>query len=493
MKSLARILVLLAPSLAACSRPAREAPWNVLLVTLDTTRADYLGPYGRPGQTPNLERLAARGTRFDLAIASAAVTPVAHAAILTGRDNPGHGLRVLYSDGGYRLPDDVPTLATVLKGHGYHTGAVHGSFPVSDFFGFGRGFDHFDDVEANFYPVGESGAQRSWNLNRFQRRSDEVSDRALRFLAGVEEPFLLWLHYWDPHDPAKLPPKEFTSPHDPDEPSGERAIYAREVSYMDGEIGRVVDELARRGSLDRTLVVVVADHGQGLGDHDWSGHRVLYQEQIRVPLLIVVPGRTSEPRVEGLVRTIDILPTLLDYLGFEAPAPMTGRSLRALMEGGPEEERVAFADQINLFDLNSLILDKRPLDGLVYVAMDREWKLLYRPLHPEASELYALGRDPHELENLLDREPAQVLRLKRLLAEQAPWVLEPFQGSGDGAERAGALQALAALGYGGEEGRPDAPVPWSWICPDPEHPERSDTSEPCARCGGARIPVVRAR
>lgn len=501
-KTSASVLALLTATLQLCSAGCSRGPseekgeprWNVLLVTLDTTRADFLGPYGRPPDwTPNLDRLAARGTRFDLAIATAAVTPVAHAAILTGRDNPGHGLRVLYAGSGYRLPDAVPTLATILKQHGYSTGAVHGSFPVSGFFGFERGFDHFDDVEAAIFPTGEGGTHRSWNVGRFQRRSDEVSDRALRFLAEVEDPFLLWLHYWDPHDTAKLPPEDFAPAQDRSGLNEERATYAREIRYMDGEIGRVLDELERRGLSERTIVVVVADHGQGLGDHDWGGHRILYQEQIRVPLLFVVPGHTLEPEVGALVRTVDILPTLLDYTGLALPQPITGLSLRGLMEGRAEEGRVAFADQINLFDLNTLILGKRPLDDLVYVAMDRQWKLTYRPLHPGKSELYDLTRDPHERQNRFAEEPAQVLRLERLLAEQRPWVLEPFLGSGDENERASALEALGSLGYVGDEEGEVASVEWSWICPDPAHAERRDTPEPCSACGGARIPVARAR
>lgn len=490
-----RSAVALVLVLSGCSDAGRTR-MNVLLVTLDTTRADYLGAYGRPGDwTPSFDRVARGGTRFDLAVATAAVTPVSHASILTGLDNGEHGLRVLYAAGGYRLPEDVPTLATVLKGEGYRTGAVHSAFPVSSFFGFQRGFDSFDSLEARFLPTGPEGSMRDWNFGRFQRRSDGATRRALGFLEQAPEPFFLWLHYWDPHDPLKRPPEGFASAPGQDDLRGDRALYAREVSYMDAQFGRILEALERSGSSERTMIVVVADHGQGLGDHGWAEHHILYQEQIRVPLIVDVPAHEQAPSVSGLVRTTDIAPTVLDYLGLDPLERSSGRSLRGLMEGRADEGRVAFADQINLFDLNAFLLDQRPDDDLLHCVMDDDWKLVYRPTRPELSELFHLSEDPREERNLLPRRSEQVIRLLRLLAEEAPWVTEPFGALPESPERELALNALAELGYAG--GGDDAPstgaseLEWDWWCPDRRHGKRESRRDRCASCDSAMVPVLR--
>src|SRR5258705_3968520 len=184
-----------------------ERPMNVVLVTLDTTRADYLGAYGRAGNpTPTIDALAREGTRFDLAISTAAVTPVSHASILTGLDNREHGLRVLSPKGRFRLRPPIPTLTTVLHDQGYRTLAVHSAFPVSSTFGFKNGFDVFESVEGEL--LGD-GSRRTWDVAKFQRRSDETTRLALAAATDAREPFFLWIHYWDPHDAVQVPPKEF--------------------------------------------------------------------------------------------------------------------------------------------------------------------------------------------------------------------------------------------------------------------------------------------
>lgn len=266
------------------------------------------------------------------------------------------------------------------------------------------------------------------------------------------------------------------------------AIYAEEVKYMDGEIGRVFDAMRASGQLDNTIVVVVSDHGQGLGDHGWAGHRVLYQEAIRVPLLVSVPGHEQVKSVPDLVRTTDILPTILDYLGLENPNGVTGMSLRGLMEGASEAPRVAFADQINRFDENAKMIEDRPDDDFMYCAMDREWKLVYRPSNPALSELYSLANDPGETENLWTSEPVQALRLMKLLAEQEPWVTEPPPPIDDD-NREAALEALGGLGYAEGSGSVQPlDFEWEWVCPDPAHDGASGEPATCADCGTASVP-----
>ena len=467
---------------SACGGASSEQ-LNVLLVTLDTTRADHLGVYGREDDlTPNFDSVAEAGTCFELAIATASVTPVSHASILTGRGNKHHGVRVLTAQGGYRLPDDVPTLSTILKEHGYHTAAIHSAFPVSSYFGFERGHDSFDDIDATFQRADDS-EHSSWDVATFQRRSDETTDRVLAFLESTREPFGLWVHYWDPHDKMRTPP-EF-------EDGARGTPYSAEVRYMDEQFGRVLEELRTSGRMDNTVVVIVSDHGQGLSDHDWRGHRILYQEQIHVPLLISVPGMEQVARVSDLVGTPDILPTLLEILELPAPAGMTGVSFVGLMQGRAEPVgRVAFADQINLFDENATMVAERPKDDFLYCAMDRRWKLIYRPRHYDQSELYDLETDPAESINLFAERPDEAVRLLKELAREAPWVTEPFaplEGGDEGA-RADALDALEALGYVGDGGTVQTNIDWRWVCPDGGHASAFPAPGTCATCGTPLVP-----
>jgi arylsulfatase A-like enzyme len=316
--------------LAGCRKEERSQPApsgnNVLLVTLDTTRTERLSCYGNPAQTsPNLDALARDGVKFDLAIAQAGVTPVSHASIMTGLNPYRHKLRVLYAADGYRLSDTVPTLVTVLKDAGWRTGAFLSSFTVSEFFGFDRGFEVFDNGLS--VPVDEQMRLREdgdfygCDLAHNQRRSDDTTDSAIRWLGQTDRPFFAWVHYWDPHDPDKVPPDEivarFRTPNM--SPQQRRvALYDAEVFYMDSQFGRLIQTLKDIGVYDNTVIVVVADHGQGLADgkarHGWWRHRLLYQEQIRVPLLVRLPGGPTGRTVAELVRTIDIYPTVLEAL-----------------------------------------------------------------------------------------------------------------------------------------------------------------------------------
>lgn len=482
-------LVLLLPAVCCTGRPA-TVPQNVLLITLDTTRADFLSAYGHLRRTtPNLDALAQQGTRFDLAISTAAVTPVSHASILTGLDNHRHGLRVLSADGGFRLPPQVPTLATLLRRAGYSTLAVHSAFPVSAHFGLDQGFEIFDSFEARIRVEKEGRAKHSWPVAKLQRRADETTEIVLRHLATVAEPFLLWVHYWDPHDPARLPPAEFMAEASEElEVPRQRRVYAAEVRYMDAQIGRLLASLRASGLEARTLIAVVSDHGEGLGDHGWRKHRILYQEQIRVPLILRVPDREQVPVVSELVRITDLLPTILDYLRIEPPAGISGRSLRDLIEGRGEPGRIAFADQINGFDFNADLVETRPFDDFLYCAMDRDWKLVYRPTHPDRSELYHLAVDAGERHNLYSERPREVARLLRELADQEPWVLAPFTASGAVEDLTAVREALSALGYLGGDGDPAAALQWAWFCPDRPGRLRGDRRQ--GDCPTPLVPIL---
>ncbi|PYT05640.1 MAG: hypothetical protein DMF49_13460 [Acidobacteria bacterium] len=364
--SLAFLLGALGPS---CSRNAS----NVILITLDTTRADRFGCYGNPAPTtPNFDQLAREGARFDLAVSAAAVTPVSHASILTGLYPYQHGLRVLYAGSSFRLPDTVPTLATVLHEAGWHTAAFLSSFTVSDYFGFKRGFEVFDaglrgPTDQVMTPAGDGTWK--WDVTTNQRRSDETTGRALDWVGRGRRPFFLWIHYWDPHDDVLVPPAEFISRFDNGDGTEDQRkikLYDAEIAFVDSQFGRLIDSLKRSGDYDKTVFAVVADHGEGLGDHGWWHHRILYQEQIRLPLILRAPGWPKGKAVGELVRSIDIFPTILDAVGVASPPRVEGRSLRDLIEGKPEPPRTAYADALNLFDLNAKMLEKRPNDDLLF-------------------------------------------------------------------------------------------------------------------------------
>jgi len=440
--------------LCSCGGPQDDSSdYNVLLVTLDTTRLDHLGCYGAADNpTPHLDALAAEGVRFDLAISPSAATPISHASILTGLNPYQHGVRVIYAGGGYELPDYIPTLGSLLQERGWHTGAFLSAFTVSEFYGFDRGFDTFDSgtkpASAHSMSKTDSGFY-DWSWRTSQRRADATTREACRWIGSTEDPFLAWVHYWDPHDTAILPPAEVCERHVPRDLKGEdrvRAYYRAEVAYVDSQIGELVAFLRESGRDENTIVVVVADHGEGLGDHGWWFHRILYQEQIRVPLIMRVPGWPEEKVVGDLVRTTDILPTLLERLGLPVPEGLAGLSLRGLVQGEDEEPRIAYADQINLFDLNARMVEARPDDGLLYCAMDRTWKLIHRPNATGKDELYNLRNDPREQDNLIEDETIEAARLLRELERFDGFVTRPF---GDAVDPQ-VLGRLRSLGYVGD-------------------------------------------
>lgn len=448
-------------------RGASRRP-NVLLVTLDTTRADRFSCYGWPEETtPHFDALAAEGVRFAMGVTTAGVTPVSHASILTGRFNHEHGLRVMSADHPgcshmFRLAEDVPSLFPVLQENGWTTAAFQSAFPVSEWFGFRKGFDVFESLSGE---MNTHGPRHQWPVGSLQRRSDQTTDLALSFLDRTDGPWAMWVHYWDPHDTDKLPP-DVRLPDGLEELPLEqrkqtfRDVYAREVAYVDEQFGRLVEALRARGEWDDTLVAVVCDHGEGLDEHEWWFHRILYQEQIHSPFILRLPGvdgGTAGRVVDPLVRTIDVAPTLLDALGLPALAGGSGRSLVPLVRGEDEAPRIALFDQLNGYDLNAgeLLLKGRPQDTWVYGAMDRRWKLLYRPDVPEESELFDLESDPDEAHDLFSFEHPEARRLLIELARAEPWQLEACSVGGQNQ----AVGALGTLGY--TENEPVGAA-WRW-------------------------------
>ena len=433
--------------------PPTQGP-NILLITLDTTRADRLGCYGSSaGLTPNLDALALKGAVFERAIAQASVTPVSHASILTGLNPYSHGLRVMHGTSSNRLADAQVTLAEVLEEAGYQTAAFVSAFPVTERFGLHQGFDIFDD---DFGEADRDKAVRSngvVNTGRVQRRAADTTDLALAWLGGCGQPFFFWAHYFDPHDPILLPPKKFRqSIHMPPEAKTDqrvrlRTIHEAEVRYMDLHIGRLLDELERTGLADEMVIVVVADHGEGLGDHDWWTHGILYQEQVRVPLIIRAPGKAGGRRIQHLARTIDIMPTVLDLAGVdpEAGPAMDGLSLVPQLEGqAVDRRRVAYSDSVNMltYGFAEGITDRK--DEVLFAVLDWPWKLIYHYKRPSDSELYNLADDPGELHNLL---PTQQDQARRLFSELRSRKFLPDDRLEQGQMSPEDIERLKSLGY----------------------------------------------
>jgi arylsulfatase A-like enzyme/Tfp pilus assembly protein PilF len=376
-------------------------PANVVLITLDTTRWDYVSPYrkGAPG-TPNLEKLAARGTLFKEAVTVVPLTLPAHTSLLTGLYPSHHGVR---NNGTYVLGEGIPMLPEILLRKGYETAAFVGSFVVDSRFGLARGFVRYDD-DLSVGPRG-SGANDQFNLTA-ERSASSVTERTVEWLVGNERaPFFLWVHYYDPHDPYS-PPSSFRE-------SFTENPYAGEIAYVDYEIGRLLPHLFHEDGRERTVIVVVADHGESLGEHEETTHGLfLYEPAVRIPLIMILPGITKPgSAVEGTVRIIDIMPTLLEYLGIEAPPGLDGTSLIPLIEGNSKENRECLSETLY------------PLENFGWSPLFSLRSGNYKYIQAPRPELYDIAGDPEEKVNLVSEQVAvagdMAATIKEYLASRA--------------------------------------------------------------------------
>jgi arylsulfatase A-like enzyme/Flp pilus assembly protein TadD len=396
---------------SAAGTPAARAPLaNVLLITVDTLRADAIGAYGNSrASTPAIDRLAAGGVRFDAAHAHNVVTLPSHANILSGRYPFAHGVR---DNAGFRFPQTMETLATMLKSRGYRTGAFVSAFPVVSRFGLARGFDEYDDRL--------SSAARPAFLEQ-ERAGVETVARARAWLDGDPgKPTFCWVHLYEPHYPY-APPEPYASRFR-DNP------YAGDVAAADAAVGQLIEPLLTAGA-SGTLVVFTADHGESLGEHGEATHGIFaYEATLRVPLIFYAPG-TLTPAVKTEARHIDILPTVLHLLSIPAPPSLDGRDLFGPESSGADASR-------SYFEAFSGALNRgwAPIRGLV----DRQLKYIDLPI----PELYDLHADPREEHNLAGERPDDVKALKASLnalprgATQTPVAEDP-----------GTSAQLRSLGY----------------------------------------------
>ena len=390
------------------------AAQNILLVTIDTLRADALSSYGGPARTPNLDRLAARGARFTFAHAHAVVTLPSHTTMLTGRLPYEHGMR---DNSGFRVPEGTETLATRLKAAGFATGAFVGGFPLTRRFGLTPGFDVYDDDMPEL-----SGAMA---ISMPERRADAVVGRAVEWLKQQQGRFFSWVHVFDPHSPYVAP-----APHAEGYPS---QPYHGEVAWTDQALGPLFDAI---DAMDRpTLVIVTADHGEGLGDHGELTHGMFaYEPTLRVPLIVARLGGGAQTRAGAVVvdapaRHIDIAPTVLEAAGVPPVPGLPGSSLAPLINGDATD-RPAYFEAMTY----NLVRGWAPLRG---VLVERS-KYIELPI----PELYDLAADPSESTNLATRERARVDVMTSML--RGFNVAPPNR---PGQESAAAREALRSLGY----------------------------------------------
>lgn len=408
---MSRCVALLIPALAfgavagASEVKSPERPLSVLLVTIDTLRADRAES---GALMPHLRRLASQGIAFSNARALTPLTLPSHATILTGLDSSRHGVR---DNIGYQVPADLPFLAGRFSRAGFSTGAFVGGYPLVSGFGLHVGFDVYDD-RLDFSPLGEKAGHT-------ERRADDVVDAALGWIRslGAEQPWFLWVHMYDPHEPYQAPDLlEHPATHP----------YDREVAYADAALGRLLAALEGDAG-GRMITLVTSDHGEMLGEHGEATHGVfLYEGALKVPLVLVYPGAPAGKVESRPVTLADVAPTLAEAAGLAAVPDLDGRSLL-----GSPENAVAYLESIH----GRRRYGWAPLYGYL------DWPLKY--VAAPAPELYDLRQDPDEERNMITKKNGRqhAARLRRLQVE--------MRDPGDAVEFTGDRDKLAGLGYVG--------------------------------------------
>lgn len=384
--------------LSACDN---KPPLNVVIVTFDTTRADHLAPYGHPeARTPVINQLAAEGVLFERASAPVPITLPSHTTLMTGKEPFTHGIR---DNGLFILNQDQQTLAEILKQQGYQTAAGIASFPLTSEFGLNQGFDLFEENITNSYE--DLYGQRSFPKSRLffdERPASRVNEAIFPWLEEHhDEPFFLWVHYFDPHHPHEPPaPYNQIFAHD---------LYSGEIAYADESLGRLLDHLKNLGVYDNTIVVFTSDHGEGNDEHNESTHSTLiYNSTLHVPLIIRHPEQQGAgQRIKPWVGTVDVMPTILDMLDLDIPEDIQGSSLWPYVES-PDTISNVVNSEIYVESLSPRLSSGwGELRGLIYG--DTKY------IHGPRPELYDLSIDHHELNNLIEQKPELAEEMKARL------------------------------------------------------------------------------
>jgi choline-sulfatase len=395
-------------------------PRHVLLVTIDTLRADRVGAYGHAGaETPHLDRLAASGLRFERATTVAPLTLPAHSSLLTGTFPGWHGVR---DNGGFYLGDEQTTLAEVLRERGFRTGGFVASFVLDRRWGTAQGFERFfDEFDLERF-------KDSLGMDAIQRPGNEVVDRAVAWLQeDRERSSFAWVHLYDPHTPYEAP-----EPYRSRFPATQDGAYDAEISFADAQLGRLLDALGERRK--DTLVVVAGDHGEMLGERSEQTHGYfIYEPVTHVPLVIAGPGVPARV-VPDQVRVVDVMPTLLARLGVPVPAAVQGADLAPLARG----------ERMSLLAHSESWYPRYPYGwSELRSVQDGRFKLVHAP----RPELFDLQQDPREAHDLATEQPERVATLTRALEEMERRLSNAHAPAGPRALDAETEERLAALGY----------------------------------------------
>ena len=410
--------------LSACKPTAPKR--NVLLITIDTLRADRLGCYNsRFVETPNIDKIAAQGVLFEKTITPVPLTLPSHTSILTGRYPAEHGIR---DNGFYRLPKGYPTLATELKKAGFSTAAFVSSHTLNDIYGLNQSFDVYDDLSL-------ADKTRSFMSDRSERPANETTTKVIEWLKkNPKQPFFLWVHYFDPHVPYDPP-----SPYREQYP---KMPYEGEVAFTDHEVGRLMESVKEQNLDSNTLIILTADHGESLGEHGESTHGIfLYRSTMMVPLIFKGPGVPAAKKIKTMVRLIDICPTILSYTNANKSFKSSGRDLLQIITGRaiPSSEPIYIETEgpLNLMGWS-------PLKGL----RTERFKFIAAP----ANELYDVESNPAENQNLITSQPdtANDMR-KKVLKMEAIFSKSSNPAAAEFFPEAEARERLESLGYVGEK------------------------------------------
>ncbi len=423
--------------------PEARRPLNVVLVTADTLRADRLPMYGYDRvETPNLDRLAASSVVFEQATSVVPLTMPAHSSMFTGTFPMHHGVR---DNGGYYLGQEQVTLAETLKENGYKTGGFVAAFVLDSRWGLNQGFDNYwDDFDLNkFENVG---------LDTVQRRGGEVLAEAVKWMDEVKnDRFFAWLHFYDVH-----------TPYEPPEPYLSRfkgymgARYDGEIAYLDSLMGELLGWLEKNDLEENTLVIFIGDHGESLGQHEENTHGFfIYDAAMRVPFVLKAPYRHIRPglRIPAQVRSVDLMPTILDLVAIEPPGTIQGTSLVPLLEGETED--------LGLLAYSESFYPRHHY-GWSELKSIRNGALHY--IDAPRPELFDVREDPQETKNLAPQRAATVKEMKTALDDLVTrFGVEGIDEKGPETPDADTAAQLAALGYLGGPSKikidPNRPLP----------------------------------
>ena len=394
---------------------------NVILISIDTCRADHLGCYDSTSKlTPNIDRFAAGATVFTNTVSAVPLTLPSHATMLTGKIPLGHGVH----GNGLFVPSEHLTLPEILREEGYDTGAIVSAVVLHRRHGLKQGFETYHDQ------LVEAGGRRP------EIHAETTSNLAAGWIQKRinDQPFFLFLHYFDPHEPYRAPGgfAERYGPSDAEQ-------YAAEIAYTDQWIGKLFDSLKRSGLYESSLIIVTSDHGEMLGDHGEIDHGFfVYDPAIKVPLIVKLPGQREGRRVGGTAGLVDITPTVCSVVGATPPDGIQGRDLGPQLRGeSAGEDRYLYSESLRPL----IFYNAHPLSALV----GTRWKYI----HSARPELYDLSVDPSESNNLAQSQPDQAMLLSRKLRAVFADLADSGTGAGQADLDSRSRELLAGLGYAG--------------------------------------------